>query len=73
MLGSSETDGECIYLIAQGQVDVLRAATHASCTGSEHPDADAEDEPADLTPCDSSFLSHYLLLLRTVLHADQFM
>ena len=51
MLGSSETDGECIYLIAQGQVDVLRTATHASCTASEHADADEEDEPADLTPC----------------------
>lgn len=44
VLGSGGAEGECIYLIAQGQVDVLRTAVSASL--SDVTDAD-DDEP----PC----------------------
>lgn len=47
MLGSGGAEGACIYLIAQGQVDVLR--NPASSSVSEV--ADADDDIADDPPC----------------------
>ena len=43
-------DGDYIYLIAQGQVDVFRSATTGTC--SEHTDTD-DDELSETLPCRS--------------------
>ena len=47
VLGSDGTEGEYIYLIAHGQVDVLRSAS--SSAASEL--ADADDDIADDSHC----------------------
>jgi len=50
ILGCDDMDGECIYLIAQGQVDVLRSS-HPSAS-SELADADEDDDlESDAMPC----------------------
>lgn len=49
VLGSDEMDGDYIYLIAQGQVDVLRRAL--SSAASEHADFDDDDIESDATQC----------------------
>lgn len=47
VLGSDGTEGEYIYLIAQGQVDVLRSTS--SSTASEQ--ANDDEDMADELPC----------------------
>lgn len=54
VLGSGGAEGECIYLIAQGQVDVLRSTVSSSVSEV----ADADDDIADEPPC------QYLLTLQ---------
>ena len=49
VLGSDGGDGEYIYLIAQGQVDVLRSAT--SSAESDVAEADDDDLDSDAMPC----------------------
>ena len=50
VLGSDGRDGEYIYLIAQGQVDVLRSAP--SSADSESAEADEDDLDSDAMPCE---------------------
>ncbi len=51
VLGSDGAAGEYIYLIAQGQVDVLRSAVSSSV--SEHAEVDDDDLESDAMPCKS--------------------
>lgn len=66
VLGSDGADGEeYIYLIAQGQVDVLRSTSSAA---SEMADADADDDIADDSHCQYPLIcSHGCFLVATVL------
>ena len=48
VLGSDGADGQFIYLIAQGQVDVLRSTTSSAASD----EADADDDIADALPCE---------------------
>ena len=50
VLGSDGTEGEYIYLIAQGQVDVLRSTSFSSVSEQANDDEDIADEP----PCKSA-------------------
>lgn len=49
VLSDGTDGGEYIYLIAQGQVDVLRSTS--SSAASEETDADADDDIADDFHC----------------------
>ena len=59
VLGSDGTDGEYIYLIAQGQVDVLRSTTS---TAPSEQLADADDDIADAPPCQYFRVTHTCML-----------
>ncbi len=51
ILGCDGMDGEYIYLIAQGQVDVLRSSGPSA--SSEQADADEDDDlESDAMPCE---------------------
>ena len=67
LLGSDGTaGGEYIYLIAQGQVDVLRSTS--SCAGSEEADADADDDIVDDDHCQYPHTCLHNFLLQTVMY-----
>ena len=67
VLGSDGTDGEeYIYLIAQGQVDVLRSTSSAA---SEMADADADDDIADDSHCQYTLTGSHICLLVAIVTA----
>lgn len=65
VLGSGGTGrGEYIYLIAQGQVDVLRSTSSSAASGEA--DVDADDDIADDTHCQYPHTCSHTFLLVTI-------
>ena len=67
VLGSDGRDGEYIYLIAQGQVDVLRSAR--SSAELESAEADEDDLDSDAMPCKIANKKCCCMCRHNVVHA----